>query len=138
MADELSDPGAGRAPRGVVGLGTDVVDLERFRRVLERTPSLESRAFTEAERATCRRRRDPVPGLAGRFAVKEAVLKALGSGLGDAALAEIEVVRAESGEPHVVLHGGAAELAAARGVEGWMVSITHSELVAVATVLALA
>lgn len=135
MEGELTaDP----APAGVVGIGTDVVDIDRLREVLARTPGMVDRLFTEGERAVCERRRDPVPGFAGRFAAKEAVLKAFGTGLGGAGFTEIEVVRADSGEPSLRLHGAAAELAAERGITRWMLTISHSDLVATATVLALA
>ncbi|HSL58601.1 MAG TPA: holo-ACP synthase [Acidimicrobiales bacterium] len=122
---------------GVVGVGTDLVDLDRFRDVLARTPSIVDRLFTADERAYAERQRDPTPRLAARFAAKEAVLKSLGVGLGAASLRDIEVVRAESGAPAIVLHGGAAEVAAARGVARFAVSLSHTDLVAGATVLAL-
>ena len=79
---------------------------------------------------------DPGPRLAARFAAKEAVLKALGVGIGSAAFRDVEVVRAESGEPHLVLTGSAAALAHARGVTRWHVSLTHTDTVAVASVVA--
>jgi holo-[acyl-carrier protein] synthase len=120
----------------VVGLGTDLVDLDRFRVVIARTPSILERLFTPSERAYAERRRDPTEPLGARFAAKEAVLKAMGLGLGGAAFREIEVVRAESGEPSVRLHGGAAEEARARGIEQWMLSLSHTEHVAQAVALA--
>lgn len=135
--DLTSSPDAPGAP-GVLGLGTDVVDIERFRDVLRRTPGIVDRLYTADERALCERRRDPAPCLAARFAAKEAVLKAMGSGLGDAGFTEIEVVRAGSGQPSVRLHGGAAALADELGIGRWMLTLSHSDLVATATVLALA
>jgi holo-[acyl-carrier protein] synthase len=128
--------GAGDAA-GVVGVGTDVVDLDRFRTVLARTPALVGRVFTADERAYAERRRDPTARLAARFAAKEAVLKSLGVGLGAAPLRAIEVVRAESGAPAVVLHGRAREVAAERGASRFAVSLSHTDLVATATVVAL-
>jgi holo-[acyl-carrier protein] synthase len=121
----------------VIGIGTDLVDVDRFRDVLERTPGVADRLFTEGERALAARRRDPAKPLAARFAAKEAVLKALGLGLGEMVLREIEVVRAESGEPSLALHRTAAELAAERGVTSWLVSLTHTDHVAHAVVMAL-
>lgn len=120
----------------VVGLGTDLVDLDRFRVVIARTPSVVDRIFTSSERAYAERRRDPTEPLGARFAAKEAVLKAMGLGLGAAAFRDIEVVRAESGEPSVRLHGAAAEQARARGIETWMLSLSHTEHVAQAVALA--
>ena len=84
----------------VVGVGTDLVDLDRFRLAAERTPGILTRYFTEGERAYAERRQDPTERYAARFAAKEAVMKALGVGLGACELAEIEVVRDEdSGAP---------------------------------------
>ncbi len=121
----------------MIGLGTDVVDLDRFRRALERTPRLVARVFTEGERNYALRQRDPTQRLAARFAVKEATMKALGVGLGAFRFHDVEVIRARSGEPSLRLEGAAAALAAKRGVREWKVSITHSDLIALAVVVAL-
>jgi holo-[acyl-carrier protein] synthase len=122
----------------VVGIGTDLVDLERFRRVLERTPSIVDRLFTVDEQAYARKRRDPTEPLAARFAAKEAFLKALGLGLGSVGFHEVEVVRAESGEPSLRLHGAAARQAIARDVDRFFVTLSHTTHVAQAVVLATA
>jgi holo-[acyl-carrier protein] synthase len=119
-----------------VGVGTDLVDVDRMRKVLARTPSFATRVFTEGERAVADSRRDPAPALAVRFAAKEAVLKAFGVGLGAAPLTAIEVLRAESGEPAIELHGAAAALAAEHGVSRILVSLTHTDHVAHAMVVA--
>jgi len=121
----------------VLGLGTDLVEIPRFRAVLDRRPRLADRVFDERERAALAGRRDPVPGLAARFAAKEAVMKALGVGLGAFALAEVEVSRREGGEPVVELHGRAAALAERRGVREWRLSLSHTGTTAMAVVLAL-
>jgi holo-[acyl-carrier protein] synthase len=120
----------------VLGVGIDLCEVDRMRRVLARTPGLAARVFTEAEQKYCRERRDPVERFAARFAAKEAVLKAMGVGVGACALREIEVVRAESGQPGLVLHGGAADLAADRGVAAWHLSLSHSATMAEALVVA--
>jgi holo-[acyl-carrier protein] synthase len=122
----------------VLGVGVDAVDVARLRRTLERTPTFASRTFTDGERALAGSRKDPVPALAARFAAKEAVMKALGVGLGAFALKDVEVVRLESGQPVLALHGAAAALAAERGVAEWHLSLTHTALVAVAMVVAAA
>ncbi|HEX2849836.1 MAG TPA: holo-ACP synthase [Acidimicrobiales bacterium] len=121
---------------GIVAIGTDVVDLDRFRLALKRTPGMVERVFTDAERAYALRKRDPTERLAARFAVKEATMKALGVGLGAFRFHDVEVVKARSGEPSLRLGGRAAELAERRGVTGWKVSITHSDLVAFVVVVA--
>lgn len=121
----------------VLGLGTDLVEIPRFRTVLERRPRLAARVFDARERASLADRRDPVPGLAARFAAKEAVMKALGVGLGAFALAEVEVARRDGGEPELRLHGRAAALAEDRGVREWRLSLSHTSTTAMAVALAL-
>ncbi|MFP5326642.1 MAG: holo-ACP synthase [Acidimicrobiia bacterium] len=97
----------------ILGLGTDVVDLDRFRLALARTPGIVERVFTDGERAYAARKKDPAERLAARFAVKEATMKALGVGLGAFRFHDVEVVKARSGEPSLRLSGRAAELASA-------------------------
>jgi holo-[acyl-carrier protein] synthase len=132
----VSDPS--QALPGVVGVGTDLVDVGRVRAALERQPGLRSRLFTEGEWEYAVRHRDPHPHLAARFAAKEAVMKALGSGMSSIGFAEIEVVRAESGVPSVALHGAAAEVSAAAGVTRWHLSLTHTDDLAQAVAVAIA
>ncbi len=121
----------------LVGVGTDLVDLDRFREAADRTPGILTRYFTEGEQAYAQRRNDPIERFAARFAAKAAVMKALGVGLGACELAEIEVVRDEdSGAPDLVLHGKAAALAAERGVTAWHLSLTHTDTAAHAIVIA--
>jgi holo-[acyl-carrier protein] synthase len=121
----------------MIGIGTDLCEVDRMRRALERTPSLRERVFTEEEQAYCDRRRDPTERYAVRFAAKEAVLKAMGVGVGACKLSDIEVARAESGAPSVVLHGGAAALAAERGITEWKLTLTHTDVTAHAIAVAL-
>jgi holo-[acyl-carrier protein] synthase len=120
----------------VVGIGVDTVDIERFRTSLARTPSMRERLFTDEELAYVAPKADPVPSLAGRFAAREAVMKALGLGLGAFGFHEVWVTRAESGAPSLCVVGRAAELAESAGVGRWHLSITHGDLVAVAMVVA--
>jgi holo-[acyl-carrier protein] synthase len=125
----------------VIGVGVDLVDVGRFRRVLARRPGLAERLFTEAERADAARRPDPAEPLAARFAAKEAAMKALGSGLGTFALRDLEVVRAggtgaRRGAPTLRLVASAARAAEASGVARWHVSLSHTSEVAVAMVVA--
>jgi holo-[acyl-carrier protein] synthase len=120
----------------VLGVGVDAVEVARLRGLLERRPRLAERLFTPGERAALATRRDAVPGLAARFAAKEAVMKALGVGLGAFAFHDVEVTEGEGGAPALVLGAAAARLAADRAVQGWHISLTHTASVAVAVVVA--
>ena len=121
---------------GVIGIGVDAVDIERFRRALLRTPTMLNRLFTDSERADAGRRPDPVPSLAARFAAREATMKALGLGLGAFGFHDVYVVRAESGAPSLVVRSRAAELASQQGISQWHLSLTHTDGVAIAFVTA--
>ncbi|MEX1104978.1 MAG: holo-ACP synthase [Ilumatobacteraceae bacterium] len=120
----------------VVGIGVDAVEIDRFRQSLERTPSMRMRLFTAAELAYVAPKADPAPSLAARFAAREATMKALGVGLGAFGFHDVWVSRAESGEPSLVVEGRAFELAVAAGVDRWHLSITHTETMAIAYVVA--
>lgn len=117
----------------IAGVGVDAVDVGRFGAVLSRRPAITTRLFTDAER---RDGAGDVQRLAARFAAKEATMKALGSGMGAIAWRDVEVVRAESGAPSLVLTSSAAALALRRGVSQWHISLTHTATVAVAMVVA--
>ncbi len=117
----------------VVGVGVDVVDVARFARVLARRPRIVERLFTPGEQRDGRGRPER---LAARFAAKEAVMKSLGVGVGSVPWTTIETVKDPSGEPHVALHGPAEGLAARRGAARFSLSLTHSDLSAIALVVA--
>jgi holo-[acyl-carrier protein] synthase len=120
----------------IVGVGVDVVEVARMREVLARTPSFRERTFTDGERLDAEQRTDPTERYSVRFAAKEAVMKALGLGLGAFGLHDVETRLRDSGEPYLVLHGRAAEIAAERGVTHWHVSLTHTAASAIAMVVA--
>lgn len=121
----------------MIGIGVDLVDVERFRASLARTPSLAERLFTADERAYAETARDPVERLAVRFAAKEAVMKALAVGLGAIDWHDVEVVRAPSGAPSLRIIGRAAALADAAGVQSWKLSLSHTSATAAAIAVAL-
>jgi holo-[acyl-carrier protein] synthase len=122
----------------MIGIGLDAVELDRFRRVVTRTPRVVDRVFTESERAYGQRASDPVPRLAARLAAKEAAMKALGVGLGAFSLHDVEViVDPRTGAPRLAVGGAAAALATERGVTEWQVSLSHTERTAYAVVVAL-
>jgi holo-[acyl-carrier protein] synthase len=121
---------------GLIGIGVDAVEVTRLRELLARRPSMAGRLFTEGELAYCTRASDPIPRFATRFAAKEATMKALGVGLGAFRFSEVEVVRVGLGPPRLLLHAAAADLAARSGVSGWHLSLTHTEEMAMAFVVA--
>lgn len=120
----------------MIGVGIDQVDLDRFGAALTRRPALAGRLFSPDEREYASRRADPVERLAARFAAKEAVMKALGVGIFDVGLRDIEVVRADSGAPGLRLRGRAERVATERGVIRWHLSLTHTDSVAQAIAIA--
>jgi holo-[acyl-carrier protein] synthase len=131
-----------RAPsRGMVaGHGLDIVDISDFSRLLHEPASkFLDRHFTETERRDAGEGANQSQKLAGRFAVKEAVMKALGVGWGDGiSFTDVEVAILESGAPTVTLHRRLVTLAQDRNITDWFVSISHSRTVAVASVIAVA
>lgn len=121
----------------MIGIGVDLCEVERMRASLARTPTLRDRLFTEEEQAYCERRPDPTERYAARFAAKEAVLKAMGVGVGACRWRDIEVVRAEGGAPSVRLHGAAQALAESHGISRWLLTMTHTPQAAEAIAVAL-
>ena len=118
-----------------VGLGIDLVDIARMRRILQRTHTFAEKVFSEAERAYCDSRANPEAHYACRFAAKEAVVKALGTGFTQGiSVRDIEVARNAKGVPRAVLHGRALEVAREQGVVSLPLSLsfTHDEAVACA------
>lgn len=120
----------------VIGVGVDVVDVERFRTSLARTPTMRERIFTEQELEYVAPKVDPVPSLAARFAAREAVMKAMDLGLGAFGFHEVSVRVDGAGAPHLVVSGQAARLAEARGIDSWHLSLAHDGGVSMAMVVA--
>jgi holo-[acyl-carrier protein] synthase len=117
-------------------VGIDVIEIARVRKVLERHPErFLTRIFTPEEVAFCRGR---VPELAARFAAKEAVMKALGTGARGLAWREIEILPNRRGKPLVYLHGLARKRGEAIGLRGIDISLTHSHELAIASVVGVA
>ena len=113
----------------ILGVGVDIVDIARFTRALERTPKLGERLFTDSEREL------PANSLAGRFAAKEALIKAFG-GSGSMTFHDMVVVKDELGKPSFELTGAASEMASAKGIDSVHLSISHDANAAVAFVVA--
>jgi holo-[acyl-carrier protein] synthase len=109
----------------IVGIGIDVIDIDRFKHSLDRTPGLELKLFTEAERTKS------IQSLAARFAAKEALIKALSAGNG-IVWHEVEVVNLEGGKPTFIFYGALAVLVNGANVH---LSISHDAGIATAIVI---
>lgn len=125
----------------IVSVGVDMVEVQRIQKALEDSrigKRFRERVFTENEIQYCEKKRHGrYESYAGRFAVKEAVMKALGRGWGSkVGWLDIEVARARSGKPEIVLHDRTARLAEELGIRRWFVSITHTEQHGLAYVIA--
>ena len=122
----------------ILGTGIDMVEIERVARSVERYGNrFLERVYTAAEIAYCqRKRRNAAESFAARFAAKEAAAKALGTGIGfGVTWREMEVGREPAGRPLLLLHGRAAEIAAALGVRNRSLSITHTATQSMALVI---
>lgn len=117
----------------IVGIGVDVVDLARFSSLVDRTPQIIDRLFTKAEQVSADGHQLPLISLAGRFAVKEAVAKALGAPAG-MAWHDCEV--SNGGAPTISISGTVAQAATKLSITNWHVSISHDGPVAIAYVIA--
>lgn len=113
----------------ILGIGIDIVETKRIESSIERFGErFLHRVFLDDEIAYCQSMKYSSRHFAARFAAKEAVSKAFGTGIGaQIGWREIEVRRKESGEPFIVLHGGAADLASKLAVQETMVSLSHSD-----------
>ena len=121
----------------VVGIGLDLAEVDRIEAAIAKHGErFLTRVYTEAERKYCESKPNKFERFAGRFAAKEAAMKAIGTGWKrGVAWREFEVMRAPSGQPIMMFHGKAAEIAHALGVKKALVTITHSEKSAIAQVL---
>lgn len=119
----------------IIGVGIDVVPVERFAASLVRTPALRDRLFTAAEQATPSGTPRSSESLAARFAAKEALAKALGAP-GDLRWHDAEVTVGDHGRPHLEVRGSVAGRAAQLGVTTWHVSLSHDGGIASAVVVA--
>ena len=123
----------------IAGVGLDLVEIDRLRALLERQGDafLDRILHPEANRDRIGKA-DGAAHLAGLFAAKEAVMKALGTGMAGAAFSEIRVRHTDGGQPYLELNGDADARAKAMGITAWHLSITHSKTTAAAVAIALA
>jgi holo-[acyl-carrier protein] synthase len=121
----------------IIGHGIDIIECERIAFSLKKHPDqFLERILTEKERAYCESMRDPIPNIAGRFAVKEAILKVIGTGWrGQIAWSGMEITNNEAGAPMVTLSGEVARVAASLGIERIIISISHTKHYAVGSAI---
>ncbi|NWK54666.1 holo-ACP synthase [Verrucomicrobiaceae bacterium N1E253] len=124
----------------VFGIGIDVVEVQRIASSMAEFGSrFAQKIFTESEREYCEGQKNPAIHYAARFAAKEAVAKALGTGIGkDLAWLDMEIRRRDSGEPEVFLSGDGEAFARSRGIQEIKISLTHAEHYAAANAVVLA
>jgi holo-[acyl-carrier protein] synthase len=125
----------------IISTGIDLAEVERIEAAIEHPRvgrRFRARVFTEREIAYCEsKRRGKYESYAGRFAAKEAVMKALGRGWGaKVRWLDIEVMRARGGKPEIALHGKTARFALEKGIRRWELSITHTKQHGLAFVIA--
>ena len=121
----------------ILGLGTDIVEVARIKALHEKWgEDFLNRILLPDEIAYCRSHRDAAPHVAARFAAKEAIAKAFGTGIGsDLGWRDMEIIRDEKGRPHVRLHGSGAELLTARGAKAIHITLSHTHANATATAI---
>jgi holo-[acyl-carrier protein] synthase len=119
----------------IKGIGIDIVEIQRIEKALQRTPRFQQRLFTEQEINQCLSKSIPAQSFAARFAAKEAVFKALGSGW-ELGWSSIEVVSNAKGQPQICLKGKAAAKAIDLGIQEIKISLTHSRQCAAAVAVA--
>jgi holo-[acyl-carrier protein] synthase len=121
----------------IEGLGVDIVEIDRMAAALARHPRMKERIFSADERRYCEVRNRPEVHYALRFAAKEAVLKALGTGFSGMKFTDVEVMRDPRGRPEPKLSGRAAEVAAEMGVVEMHLSLSYTHTTAVASAVAI-
>jgi len=116
----------------VKGIGVDIIEIDRIEKAMKKTDRFLTRLFTEREIAYFMSKNLKAESVAGNFAGKEAVVKALGTGLRGFQWTDIEILRDELGKPVVYLYNGADQIAKDLGVSQIMLSISHCKTYAVA------
>jgi len=121
----------------IIGHGIDLVEVARIAKMhADHGRHFLDRCFTAAEQAYCLDHKVPGPHLAGRFAVKEAILKVLGTGWrGQIAWTDMEIINNKDGKPELTLSGESARIAAELGIKRWHVTISHTEMHATASAI---
>jgi holo-[acyl-carrier protein] synthase len=122
----------------IIGLGTDIIEISRIQAAVQQYGDrFLNRIYTSKELAYCHGFKNPYARLAVRFAAKEAVMKAMGSGLRDMQWREVEICRDPRGKPYVILHGGAQSKASSKLVQTFQLSMSHCHDFAMACCIAI-
>ena len=126
-------------PAVIVGLGTDIIEIVRIGRMVERHGEVFlNRVFTEEEVRYCQKRKECYQHFAGRWAAKEAVMKTLGTGwIRGVGWRDIEVLSQKSGRPTINIQGGAKEFSDKLGIDDILITISHCRAYATATAIAM-
>ncbi|TCO73159.1 holo-ACP synthase [Marinisporobacter balticus] len=119
------------------GIGIDIIEIERIGNAISRNDQFLKRIFTSKEITYFEEINYRINTIAGNFAVKEAIMKALGTGLRNFKWVDIEIHRDDLGKPSVILYKNAKKIAAEQGIEEILISISHSKDYAVAQALAI-
>lgn len=120
----------------IFGIGTDIIEIKRIKKAISRNPRFAERLFTEQEMEYYRKKDMKAQHVAGGFSAKEAVLKALGTGLRGFRWKDIEILRGNSGKPIVRLRGNVKQFMEDNGIGVVHVTISHSQDFATATAIA--
>ena len=121
----------------IIGIGIDIIEMDRVKRAVERHKGFVNRLFSQEEADYLTRRGMAVPSIAGGFAAKEAVAKAMGTGFTAFGWKDVIILRDSLGKPEVKLRGGARLLCETKGIERILVSISHCRDYAVAQAIAI-
>jgi len=119
----------------IKGTGVDIIEIARIEKAFKKSPKFAKRIYTSGEVASCGGEKPKWDSLAARFAAKEAVAKALGTGIGSFRWIEIEIIRGTDGRPEIMLHGNAKEVANRKGINSINLSLSHCREYAVAFVV---
>ena len=120
----------------IVGIGTDIIEIERINKAILNTPQFMEKSFTIQEQTYFKQRKNAVESIAGNFAAKEAISKALGTGFRGFGLMDIEILRDGLGGPVVFLHGEAEQIGKEKDITDIWVSISHCKAYATAYAVA--
>ena len=120
----------------IAGHGVDIIDVDRIKNAIMESTRFTKKVFTDVEIEYCEGKKDKYQSYAGKFAAKEAFLKAIGTGWAKGiAFTDVEIVNDNEGKPDIVLHNAAKEYFESKGYKNILVSISHTDSVATSSVI---